>query len=219
MARRRRSTFRLAGLLGPIVVRIVNATTRVRFHPGPGLSPPESEAGRPVIYAFWHGRMLIPAWTHRRRGIRIMVSRHGDGEYISRIVERLGFQTIRGSTTTGGAVALRSMVTGGRADRFDLAVTPDGPKGPRYRVQPGVVYLASRTGLPVVPCGIEPARAWRLGSWDEFTIPKPFTRIAIVYRPALEVPAELQGDGIEHWRARLEEEMARATEEARALSG
>jgi lysophospholipid acyltransferase (LPLAT)-like uncharacterized protein len=107
-------------------------------------------AGEASIIAFWHGRQLMLPLTYAGPGIDILISQHRDGELISRTVRSFGFSSIRGSTTRGGAVALRGLIRSGRAGR-DLGVTPDGPKGPRRVAQPGVIALAKATGLPIFP--------------------------------------------------------------------
>src|SRR5206468_6190352 len=104
------------------------------------------------LYAFWHEHLLLPAYHYGRRDIRVLISTHADGQLIAEVCRRLGFGLVRGSTTRGGVEAVRQMLRDGGASH--LAITPDGPRGPRRRVQPGVSFLASRTGLPVVPMGI-----------------------------------------------------------------
>jgi lysophospholipid acyltransferase (LPLAT)-like uncharacterized protein len=108
------------------------------------------QAGRPVILAFWHGRQLMLPLGYRGFRLYILVSEHRDGELIHRIVRRFGFDTVRGSSTRGGVRALRQMARLGRSGA-GLAVTPDGPRGPRCVAQAGVVELAKLTGLPILP--------------------------------------------------------------------
>lgn len=108
------------------------------------------EEGRRCIFAFWHSRQLMMPLAYRGRQVHILISRHRDGELIRRIVARFGFHAVRGSSTRGGAEALLELVRLGRSGA-DLAITPDGPKGPRQVAQPGVVHLAKATGLPIVP--------------------------------------------------------------------
>ena len=105
--------------------------------------------GRGIVLAFWHGRQLMIPMGYRGRSATALISRHQDGELIHRVISRFGHRSVRGSTTRGGAVALRRLIKLGRAGA-DLAVTPDGPKGPREVVQMGVIHLAKATGLPVV---------------------------------------------------------------------
>jgi lysophospholipid acyltransferase (LPLAT)-like uncharacterized protein len=134
-------------------------------------------------------------WTHRNRGIAIMVSEHSDGEIIARVAHALGFRTLRGSTSRGAARALlsacRTLESG-----VDVAVTPDGPRGPANSVAPGVVVIAQRTGAPMVPTAASTNRAWRLRSWDQFIIPKPFARVTVAYGEPIRVAAESPRDAI-----------------------
>ena len=205
---------RLAETLGPLLIGALGGSWESRLLPR---SFDRDRTG-PVIYACWHGRMLIPSFTHRGKGMGILVSRHRDGEYIARVVDRLGFVPVRGSSTRGGVPGLRGMMR--LSERgCDVAFTPDGPRGPRYRVQKGVIYAASRTGLPVVPTAVEANPAWVLGSWDEFTIPKPFARTVIVCGEPIHVPAELDREALEHHRVKLEAEMHRLMAEARKSLG
>lgn len=103
-----------------------------------------------MIIAFWHGQQLMMPLAYRGRQARILISQHRDGELIYRIVKRFGFGAIRGSTTKGGQEALRQLIRSGQQG-VDLVITPDGPKGPRHIVQPGVIALAKATGLPIIP--------------------------------------------------------------------
>jgi lysophospholipid acyltransferase (LPLAT)-like uncharacterized protein len=202
----------LVSRLGPILVRLLGATLRFEIH-GMDRVRELHGRGRRVIYAFWHGRMILPAYTHRGEGVAILISRHGDGEIIARIVERLGFVPIRGSTTRGGFPGLLEMLRA--AERgHDLAFTPDGPKGPRFVVQQGVVFAAQKTGLPIIPSGIAAGSAWVLKSWDAFQIPKPFSRACIVCAEPIEVPRDLSDGDVEAMRQRVETAVRQATEEA-----
>ncbi|MBI3597196.1 MAG: lysophospholipid acyltransferase family protein [Nitrospirae bacterium] len=106
--------------------------------------------GRNFIVAFWHGRQLMMPFANKGKKVSILISQHRDGELIARTVARFGFHAVRGSTTRGGAAALRRLVQRARAGDL-LVMTPDGPRGPRHVVQPGVVELAKLTGLPIFP--------------------------------------------------------------------
>jgi lysophospholipid acyltransferase (LPLAT)-like uncharacterized protein len=133
---------------------------------------------RGVVLALWHGHLLPLAWYLRGRGMSVLVSEHRDGEIIARILERLGYTMIRGSSTRGGARALAEMV---RALKNGAAVciTPDGPKGPARKFSPGAAVAAQRAAVPIVTMYVAADRAWSLNSWDRFTIPKPFARIVL----------------------------------------
>lgn len=173
--------------------------------------------GGGVIYAFWHGRMIIPAFTHRRRDIHVLISEHRDGELITRIIDRLGFHSVRGSTTRGGARALFGMATAGQRG-FDLAVTPDGPRGPRFRFQIGALSIAQRTGLAVVPAGVAAYPCIVLRTWDRFVIPVPFCRCVIVYGEPMIVPPECTREALDRLRAEAESILRTLTARAEELA-
>jgi lysophospholipid acyltransferase (LPLAT)-like uncharacterized protein len=119
-------------------------------------------------------------WQHRNEGVAVLISTHADGEIIARICEAFGYRTIRGSTSRGGARALVEIartLEGG----VDVAITPDGPRGPVHTVAPGTLYAAQRAQAPVIAIGVHASRAWRLSTWDRFMIPKPFARITVKY--------------------------------------
>jgi lysophospholipid acyltransferase (LPLAT)-like uncharacterized protein len=181
-------TAALAGASGATLLRALFATTRVeRIH----YERLEQFRRRrePVIFVFWHGHLLPLVHYHRREGIEVLVSEHSDGEYIAQILRRYGFGTVRGSTTRGGMRGLRGLVRAAREGR-DLAVTPDGPRGPRHEVKPGALATARMTGLPLVPLAVSVSSAWRLDSWDRFLVPKPFSRVRIEYLPPRFVPRD-----------------------------
>jgi lysophospholipid acyltransferase (LPLAT)-like uncharacterized protein len=149
----------------------------------------ERSAGRAVVLALWHGEMLPLLYYHRNREIAVLVSEHGDGEIIARILASFGFRLIRGSTSRGAARALiavdRELDAG-----FDVGITPDGPRGPRHSVAPGAMLAAHRAGVRIVPLAASASAYWQLGSWDGFMIPKPFARVTIAYGDPLMVQAE-----------------------------
>ena len=140
----------------------------------------ERSAGRPVVLALWHGEMLPLLFYHRNQQIAVLVSEHGDGEIIARILSAFGFRLVRGSSSRGAARALiavdRELEAG-----FDVGITPDGPRGPRHSVAPGALLAAHRAGVRIVPLAASASAFWQLGSWDRFMIPKPFARVTIAY--------------------------------------
>jgi lysophospholipid acyltransferase (LPLAT)-like uncharacterized protein len=145
--------------------------------------------GKPVVFVFWHGQLLPLVHIHRGEGIVVLVSEHDDGEYIARIIERNGFGTVRGSSTRGGTTGLRGLVRAARAGR-DLALTPDGPRGPRGELKPGALLVAQLTGLPVVPLVVSASRGWRLNSWDGLLVPGPLSKVEVEYLPPRFVPRD-----------------------------
>jgi hypothetical protein len=209
---------RAAAIAGAGVLRLWIGTLRYRYHPrGPNLDPTRPDCPGRFIYAFWHENMLLPAYHYGAAGVHVLISRHADGQLITEVVERLGFHAVRGSTTRGGAEAMMQMHR--LAERSHLAITPDGPRGPRRRVQPGLIYLAARTGLPIVPVGIGYDRPWRARSWDRFAVPRPFARAVCVTEEPIRLPADLPRDDLEPYRLRVEEALHRITEEAERLAG
>jgi len=208
---------RLIADAGALILKGLFLTTRAeRF----GFEAVEAlhAAGRRVVFAFWHGRLLLPLASFRGAGTCVLVSRHADGGLIARAVSRFGFATARGSSTRGGAAGVREMLRNASSGR-DLVFTPDGPRGPAGRVQPGVVFVARETGMPIVPVGLAVTRAFEFSSWDRFQVPKPFSRVAIVFRAPIEVPAGLPESELERVRRRVEGEMIEATADAERRAG
>ena len=163
--------------LAAALIRLLGTTWRMRDVQSPGTAVGHTVAG-PTIFAFWHESLLSCAYRFRGLGIAILISRSFDGELIARTVERLGFVAVRGSSTRGGAAGLRGMVTAYGRGRI-CAFTADGPKGPRRLAKQGPLQLAELVAAPWVGAfHAEPARAWRLRSWDRFAIPKPFTTVS-----------------------------------------
>lgn len=201
----------LGRLLGPTVIRLLGSSWTLALDP-PDLAARVLSRG-PAIYTIWHGRMLVPAYVFRGCGVAVMISRHADGEVIARIVEALGFRTVRGSSTRGGAAALHDAVVllreGGSA-----AFTPDGPKGPLEVAQPGALFAASRSGAPLIPLGVGVKSARILRSWDRFRLPRPFTRVSVVEGEPLLVPADADDAELEKWRLRFQERQAAADRRA-----
>lgn len=178
--------------LGVLLIRALALTWRVRVVNDAGLRA-ERVAGRPVIFSLWHGQMLPLLYQHRGEGVAVLISEHRDGEIIARAALALGFETVRGSTSRGAARALIGLVRTLDAGR-DVAVTPDGPRGPAKSFAPGTLVAAQRTGAAIIPVIAAPRSTWRLRSWDGFMIPKPFTRIVIAYGdPARVESANLRG--------------------------
>jgi lysophospholipid acyltransferase (LPLAT)-like uncharacterized protein len=160
------------------------------------------QANRPHVFLLWHEALLPLLWQHRNTGVAIVVSEARDGQYLSDVAISLGYRTVRGSSTRGGARALLGAVRELRASGA-VAFTPDGPRGPRRELKPGVVAAAQRGGGVIVPIHAEADRAWRLHSWDRFMIPKPLARVRITYGRPFEVA---EGE------AGLAEGLARAAE-------
>lgn len=171
-----------------------------------------------IILCGWHSQLLVPLWYGRFGGFYVIVSEHADGEIIARILQRIGYTCVRGSTTRGGRRALIRLVKLVR-DGHDIGVTPDGPRGPRYVAQVGVVYLAQKTGCPVVPIGFATTRFWQFRSWDRFKLPKPWSLGEIRYGEPIHVPSKLSESEVEAWRQRLQDGLMAVTRQTEAAVG
>ena len=199
----------LAGLLGRGVLDALMRTIRV------DIVAPEPAVAGPVIYTLWHGRLLPLTYLHRNQDIHTLISRSADGEYIARIVEGWGYSAARGSSSRGGPAALRDMVKAARAGR-SLAVTPDGPRGPRQKLKPGVLTAAQLAGIPLVPMSGSSTAAWWIEGWDRFLVPKPFSRLYVRYGQPVHVPRNASEDQLAQIEREVEEALNRLTEQADA---
>lgn len=204
------------GAFGSFAVRRLVGTTRFHFrYADPSLNPAVARvSGRRYIYAFFHDVMLFPAYYWNWPEMHILISDHADGEMITQVVKRLGFGVVRGSTTRGGARALREMTE--KIEKGHLCFTPDGPRGPRHHVHQGMVYVASRLGLPIVGAGMAFDRPWRARSWDRFAVPRPYRVAACVTPEAVHVPPDADREMLEACRLEVERRMNQATLEAEA---
>lgn len=169
--------------------------------------------GTGMIGVLWHNRLLFfpvafPKEARRRTTAVVSLSR--DGQYISDFVACFGVHTLRGSSSKGGAAALRSAL-GAIHNEVHVIFTPDGPRGPRYEMKNGPVMLASITGRAVVPLSVNASRCWSLRSWDGFQIPKPGAKITIVIGDPIFVPPDLTPDELEPWRLKIEEALKAIT--------
>jgi lysophospholipid acyltransferase (LPLAT)-like uncharacterized protein len=164
------------------------------------------QARRPHVFLSWHEVLLPLLWQHRGQGIAIVVSEAREGQYLADFATSLGYRSLYGSSTRGGTRALLGAVRELQAGRA-VAFTPDGPRGPRRELKPGVVAAAQRGEAVIVPLHAEADRAWRLHSWDRFMIPKPFAQVRIMYGQPFEVaPGEIGfSEGLERATAGLNE--------------
>jgi lysophospholipid acyltransferase (LPLAT)-like uncharacterized protein len=207
---------RLVAALAALVVRIWMGTTRVRIVTADGLPHPVDPATTRFIYAFWHEALLGPIAV--RPQARVLISQHRDGELIAQVCQRLGLGTIRGSTARGGSQALLEMIRGSQTDEH-LAITPDGTRGPRRELKPGVVMVASQTGMAIVPVGVGFTRAWRASSWDRFAVPLPFSTLVGVIGAPIHVPQDLDRPAMQQFRQLVEQQMLAATAAAEDWAG
>jgi len=157
-----------------------------------------AKEGPGCFLSMWHGRMIVALPTHAHRGWHVLVSPSGDGDVSEKLLEANGYHVIRGSSSRGGARALRKMLKV-LDEGAVLFITPDGPRGPMHTMNPGLAFMARATGRKIVPLGFACDRAWHADSWDHFTTPKPFARVCVVYGEP--VPVSRKADDAEQGEA------------------
>lgn len=213
---RHRFLIGLGGLLGTQAIRSWMSTLDYRvLYSDPALDPASPYCQGRKIYVFWHEYLLFPLYMRGHCNLTMLLSRHQDAEILSHVARHMGFGLVRGSTNRGGVAALRELVRESR--RMHLAITPDGPRGPRRRMAPGPIFLASRLGMPIVLLGFGYDRPWRVRrAWDQFALPRPYCRARAIVAPEMHVPPDLPRDGIEHFRQHAETVLNETTAEAEA---
>jgi len=206
---------KLAGLAAASTVRGWMSTLdyKAAFY-DPSVDPVDFRCRGQKIYVFWHEYILIPLHMRGYCNLAMLLSRHRDADILLEVARHMGFDCVRGSTFGGGSTALRELERKSR--HMHLAITPDGPRGPRRVLAQGPVYLSSKLGLPLVAMGFGYSRAWRLGSWDRFAIPKPYAQARSVVSPAMVIPGDLDREGVEHYRQQVERLLNHLTCEAEA---
>jgi len=212
-----RTKFFLAEYVGTPLVRMLLGSLRVDVTGAEERQAALDEFGS-IVFCAWHNQLLYPVYHGRRTKGAVVISQHADGELIARVAKRLGPGVVRGSTTRGGARALVQLVRLARNGE-SIGMTPDGPRGPRYVAQPGVVYIAQKAQVPVVPIGFATDRFWEFRSWDRFRVPKPFARGQIVYGPPIHVPASLDEEQLEACRLKVQDGLIAASQTARECVG
>jgi lysophospholipid acyltransferase (LPLAT)-like uncharacterized protein len=174
-------------VLGRVFLQILGQTWRIRVVNEDYLRELR-RTERSFIFSLWHGQLLPLLWHHRKQGVKVLLSEHRDGELVARAAESLGYGLIRGSSTRGADRALISLVRELEAGH-EVAITPDGPRGPPASYAPGALVAAQRSDSFILPVAASADRAWRLRSWDRFMIPKPFARVTVAYAPPTKVLA------------------------------
>lgn len=188
------------------LIRAVCVTLRFRVDDQAGiLKQPHAGA---LIWAFWHNRVFsVPyVWRKflRRRYGAVLTSPSGDGELIAQVMKQFGAAAVRGSSNKRAAAALRELVTWVKADN-DIAITPDGPRGPKYELQPGIIKVAQLTKIPIFPVHVRYAKCFRLKSWDGFMIPWPFSRVDVTFGKFHHVARTRSDEDFELERKKLED--------------
>ena len=200
-----RILFFLTGFLGRWVIALYYTTVRI-VSDTRSLARLNRNPSPTGIYAFWHSHQLSTLWRNRGSGAAILISQSRDGEYVARLAAAFGYEPVRGSSSRRGAVGLMEMIRVAGTGR-PVAITPDGPRGPRHTVHAGVLALAQKTGLPIVPMAVGHSRFWQLRSWDRFRIPKPFSKGYSCTGAALHVPPDADEAALERLAAELRARM------------
>jgi len=203
---------KIAPYLAFIIIKVARLTIRFKTV-GYDKIAELHKNGENIIMSFWHARFLMMPETYKGNGISLLISQHEDGQMLARAMELFGYSSIRGSTTRGGTKALREMVRAVK-DGSDIAITPDGPKGPRHVAQNGAVVLAKMTGAPM--CPVTYNVSWRIefGSWDRFIFPHMFTKGVFIWGEPIYVDKDADKDELETKRLELENELKRITNQA-----
>jgi lysophospholipid acyltransferase (LPLAT)-like uncharacterized protein len=195
--------------LAAFIIRAIAATLRVTLVDRGGiLNRPDNP---PVIMAFWHNRLFLMAPFYdrfcRSRGAMALISRSRDGQFISDVCAWFGIRSARGSSSRHGVAAALAAVHAARDEKLHIVITPDGPRGPRYRVQSGVLRLAQATGRPIVTVTTYVRWKWVFDSWDRFQLPLPFSRCQLVSGEPIFVPPDASGEDLEKLAARVAESL------------
>ena len=172
--------------------------------------PARPEYDEHCIYVFWHEYItsVLPKWG--RTPLTLLVSQHRDAEILNQMALGLGLNIVRGSTTRGGSRAIRELKRYSKTS--SIVISPDGPKGPRREMAMGAIYLASLLKMPIVPVGIGVSRAWRLNTWDKFTIPKPMARVRVIFGPKYYLPPRTKKKQLEQHRLFTQSRLEHITE-------
>jgi lysophospholipid acyltransferase (LPLAT)-like uncharacterized protein len=195
--------------MGAMAIKFQIHSVRLKMYSPEGWKGPPHPSVARCIFAVWHESVMT--FCRFRTYGRVLISRHNDGEMIAQACKYFGLEVTRGSSRRGGSAALLDLI---ESSRRHLIITPDGPRGPRRQLNPGVIYLASMTGLPLVLLGVGFSRAKRLRSWDRFAIPWPGSTVCVFVPPAIYVPPNLERDDLEHYRVYVESVFHQVTEAA-----
>ncbi len=203
---------RLTGLLAAKGIQAWMSTLKYRALWHDQTVDPRFESDQQRIYVFWHEYIFMPLYLRPHCNLAMLLSRHKDADILACVGQHTGFGCVRGSTNKGASAALLELTRRGK--HMHLAITPDGPRGPRRQMAIGPIYLASRLGLPIVPLGFGLDRPWRMKSWDSFAVPRPFSQARGIVGQEIHIPADLERDDLELHRQQVEQRLTAVTVEA-----
>lgn len=207
---------KLVSWLGPWlayrVIRILGWTMRFKVV-NPEIQKSFVEKGIPYIGALWHGRLLMMPLGYEGKKLSFLVSPHRDGQIIGKALKHFGFNPIFGSSHRGGSSAFRQMVEAIR-NGSDMCIVPDGPRGPRHRLQSGVIELARRTGSPILPISFSASKKIIFKTWDRFLVPYPFSKGVFIWGEPIYVDRDGDRNYLEEKRGLIERRLNELTEEA-----
>jgi lysophospholipid acyltransferase (LPLAT)-like uncharacterized protein len=207
--------FLLLKILPPIIYVVISfiRTTSTMEHSDKESAHGIWDKGENSIVCFWHGRLMMMPFANRRGRGKVLISRHRDGEFIARVMEYFNLSAVRGSYRKGSVSSLREIISALK-DGFDVAITPDGPKGPKYVAKKGIAELAKLTGKAIIPITYSASRKKVFQSWDNFILPYPFSRIVFVWGEPIRVNKQGSPDDLESIRIELENSLKTITEKA-----
>lgn len=183
-----------AGLAWTLGSALQSLDLKIAYY-DPTVDPARPEYAEHCIFAFWHENLAVLLPRYPNSPVTLLISQHRDASWLKYAAAYLGFNVVRGSTTRGGAEAIRQLRR--LRETTSFAITPDGPQGPRQEMALGPLFLASRLKMPLVPVGVGYDRPWRLNTWDRFAVPKPFSRARIVFGPKIRLSAKAGRDELE----------------------
>lgn len=190
---------KLASTSVGLVMQQVLKTTDLRIaYYDSTVDPARPEYNEHCLFVFWHENLaiLLPRWPNCP--VTLLISQHRDAQWLKQTADFLGFNVVRGSSTRGGSSAIRQLKRQSRL--ASLAITPDGPQGPRREMAMGPIFLASRLQIPLVPVGVGYDGPWRLKTWDRFALPRPFSKARVVFGPKIRLPKRLGRGEMEECR-------------------
>lgn len=216
MITRERIKISLVGVLGALLLKLIHLT--IRWENKGKLSDPFFwNTGGVRIMAFWHGRQLLMPFSktdfERIVPLYVLISEHRDGRMIAAVVKWLGISSVAGSSSKRGGRAAKELL-GCLESGAHIAITPDGPKGPCYKVKPGVIFLASQSGKPIFPITYGAKKKWTFKSWDQMILPKPFTKAVRIVGEPLYIPEQINAEQLAIYQQELGERLKQITDQA-----